>query len=181
MRLTNEQKILLGVLGAGVVALGVNYAFFSPKSARAADDIAAAVASDPVNPAADTKPGSTDNQTIEARLAKLRDTNTGELRDAFAPGPGWVKAHQPPAVVHAVAAASENGSAFAAAHKLLAVMTPARMVADAAPPGESGSALVDGVLVRVGQYYDGYILQAVGRRWAMFERHGVHVRLVLQP
>lgn len=94
------------------------------------------------------------------------DTDPGQARDAFTPGLGWE------AIPSAPGAATDNqarraAEAFQQTHRLDAVL-----ITD-----DNRCAVIGGQTLFVGQMLDGYRLEAVHERSAVFEASGVRVEI----
>jgi len=176
MAMTKQRKLILGVLGAAVAALGAERTFFRPSDAAAAANAEdylvgastetevpsdnAAVASMPASP----------GSTIAARLQAVATSQQlagSEVPDAFEPA--WYVPKPPPAP-EAPSAAPAVPSAqveFARKHRLTAVMGS----------GPKGYAIVDGKCLPLGHVLDGFQLVSIANRSATFQSAAGEVEL----
>lgn len=183
MKLTREHKVLLGVVGAGVLALGVDRFVLSdsataPQTA-AADDYAivphgsaaspAPVRSDTANPAPPAAPVARTGPTIAQSLRTTRGRHAAvfaRARDAFVIPPGWLGPAAAAAPPIAPQAENKRVELFLKQHKLAAVMN-------------NHIAIVNSTPCRVGDTIDGALLVKLDRAAATFELDGVTFQITL--
>src|SRR5688572_22223618 len=161
MKLTRERKIYGAVLLIGLGFLG----FDQLRGGAGADDLAGGqgdellLVSSTTSSASDKQSNlstsAADEISLAARLASLSEktgsTAPADIRDAFRPAEGWLTKRAPVQATIATVTPSEQ---FIASHKLSAISTSAQ--GDAV-------AVVDGTLLRVGGWINGYRLIAVDR------------------
>jgi hypothetical protein len=161
MKVTKEQKVYLGLLAIGLVALTLDRLVFTPSSAEAADsssDLLVTHSEPPTAPAAKSTASSTSNPVAQklALLSESMHLAAAESRDAFTPSAAWV----------GKPAASTDTKSFEQTHQLSAVIV-----------GRRAAAMVDGRLIAVGQTIDGYKLVSVIQGAATFQAGDVSVTL----
>ncbi len=162
MKVTKEQKVFIGLLTVGLIALGVDRFVLSPSSAEASDDSASllvakapeAKATPSSNNKAPTPAAATasTNNPVAQKLVALSDAlhlADVPVKDTFATPAAWIE--RPGTVA--------GGKPFDQMHSLSGVMVS----------GRHPAAMVDGKLVSVGQLVDGYKLVAVGQGVAVFQ------------
>jgi hypothetical protein len=173
--MTRRQIAFLGLLCAGLAALGIDRAFFEggPRRAQAAvsgagavvgaataDEAPSAAAAEPVEPV----------EPLDRLAERLRalPPPASDVTDAFATSLAWR------ATSHAAAAPVEDttGVDFIVKHKLTAVLCTG---------GGGGSAIVDGVTLRRGQRLDGFVLVEVFPRRVRFAHGSTAAELALAP
>ena len=164
MKLSNQRKVYLAVLGVGLAALGFDRAVLdhgSPQSAEASIAITGdgvATATSALLPAAAGAPA-VPVVPIADQLAALErgeGFSAGGAVDAFSPSAAWLAADKPAAAAQASGNAPglSAGERFARDHHLGGVMVYAK----------GGSAMIDRRAVEVGQAIDGYRLMEVTQR-----------------
>ncbi|MFG0274604.1 MAG: hypothetical protein ACF8QF_06075 [Phycisphaerales bacterium] len=157
MTMNKQRKWLLIALGLAAVGVALDQLLIGPGRPDAAVAEAApadtpATTARPVTPrAAD---GDGNGLADAARALERLRALTGHKRDAFAPGPIWLRAEEA-ADPDAVAIAS-----FETGHRLTSVML------SAADPG----AIVNGEFVRIGAEVSGFTLLRVAEREAVFRK-----------
>lgn len=93
--------------------------------------------------------------------------------DAFSPSAAWRAAvHPVVATIRPFAAAELSTKAFAATHRLSAIL---------ALRGGDGEAIVNGQTLRKGQQLDGFLLTSIWARHVRFTGSGGAVDLILAP
>jgi len=175
MKITKSQKIWFSLLGAAVVALGVNE--LSGTSSTVANTmaevgplIAAATgtAEAPASPAAAIKSDkalAAFDGHVASGLRNIKNGAAVSSRDVFAPSPSWI-AVKPPAAVDAPAV---RAATFQRAHTLKAILRC----------GSAGDVMIDSRLISVGQSLDGFTLVSVTASRANFASDGLKVSLPL--
>ena len=157
MKVTKEQKIFIGLLVVGLVALGVDRFMLTPSSAEASEDASTLLVAKPQAakptppPNAKSAVAATANPVAQKLLAlseSLHIANT-PVKDTFATPVAWTD--KPGTVA--------GGKRFDQAHSLSGVMVS----------GRHPAAMIDGKLVSVGQTIDGYKLVAVAQGTAVFQ------------
>ncbi len=178
MSRSRERNALIAVLaiaGLGLlvdrVVIGSDMTGPAESSAGVLDDFAADPASLLIVPdkAGNAVPPGADHAgSLASRLRQITGgATTGDgsvVRDAFAPGPGWVPVGIEPEAGGVAAMAAE---AFKRDHKLEAVLVT----------GDQRYAVVNGQTIYVGQTLQGYRLVSVRERSAEFQAGGVTVSL----
>ena len=154
MKISKKQKIYGSVLGAALVAWGVDAMFFESPEAPNREGASAAVAPraqaapEPVpSTAAPVVAQEDSSQWLGARLREWSEKNpdaTDQVRDIFAPPASWIT--QKPAPTPGKAAED-----FRRDHHLMAVVLGA----------SGGSAVIDGRLLHIGQTVGGCRLKSV--------------------
>jgi len=172
MALNKRQKMSVGVLAIGLVALLVDRMYVLPQSAPAgqaapADEYTVTATADraavppPVSAPADL--------TVAAKLdAAWSDNNphSDEPRDLFSLPSSWPTTRRSQETPRPTVTA---GSAFAARHRLEAITVD--------PQGKR--ALIDDKLLRLGETLEGFRLVAIDTESVAFERDGQHIQLEL--
>lgn len=152
MKVTTQQKLLLGVLAAGIAFLGYDQlsAIASPVPDESADSVV-------VNPKTRQAVIATPAMSVSvaSRLGQLR-TESGSKRDAFAAFAG-VAAPVTEVPVHD----------FEKKYQLTAVIVS----------GSQAAAVINGSMVRLGQSIDGFTLLSVDRNSAILQQGQSKVRL----
>lgn len=179
-QLTKQQKILAGLVGAGLCAVIVDRVFLAEPVAGADEAEASAVAEyaagTPENHAAMTTLASDFKQAtgVEGTVAHRLQTyaaghgvDSVKARDAFRPSEAWVMPAA--ATVEAEKPKDDPVARFAEAHRLMAVMGS----------GDRAVAIVDGQPMRVGQRLDGFTLVQIRSRAAAFAAPAGRVELKL--
>ncbi len=171
MKLSKKQAVYGGLLAVAGVALTIDRLFFSePATAQASPPSAQAV---PELPSVE-KPAKLEPATVVAlpgddlisdHLKLMPSVDLQAMPDAFSPSKQWLLAVQPPpapppALPPAPPPDTTDHRAldFAAAHKLSAVLASRN----------SGAAIVNDQMVRVGQTLDGFTLTSVKSNTARF-------------
>ena len=164
MPMEKKHKIYAGLVGAALLAWGVDAAFFGPPAAPGAAGGTATAAPVPAPEAAVTMPvpppdvcaKGRDDRWLSGRLrawAAENPTDPAGVRDVFTPSAAWAEGlRAKPAAAAATAAPGAAAAEFSRAHRLTAVV----LAADG-----GGSAVIDGRLLRVGQSVGGCRLVAV--------------------
>jgi hypothetical protein len=160
MNISNKNKIYGAVVCAGVAALIIDRAYFSPHAAsaglrRAPEIPPAAVEAQPVPELSLTNEG-----TISNRLKSVAISDWNRIYNVFAPSSAWVNSVEP---------ALARPDQFEITHKLSAVMSS----------HNGGTAIVNGQFIRIGEIVDGFTLVSVGPRSAVFLKNGKRVELSL--
>jgi len=181
MQLTKQQTVLLAVLGLGAASLLVDRVFIrsgvtTPQAAEAQALSAPSGAAPSVQPAVSQTPQQFTTQSIAANLDRLHAQHQYDLAavpDALIPPPSWQppRADERSAPVPTATSARDLAAIFAKHHQLQAVMRSAGDVV----------ALVDGKPYIVGASLDGFTLQRVTQRSAVFAFKDVSVELTLDP
>jgi hypothetical protein len=166
MASTKRQKVLVAVFVIGLTALIVDRVWLRPKAASA-DSLAgsaaqaSSAASHPSSQAAPNRP------SVAQRLESLwpdREPNFSDVRDPFCLPRSWSGVQK-----DGSAATGDPATAFAATHRLSAVLVEGRV----------SYALVGDRFLTPGQEIDGFKLVSVGDRFAVFEGQGSRVVLKL--
>jgi hypothetical protein len=172
MALNKRQRMSMGVLAIGLMALVVDRMYVLPKSAPAqpaagSDDYTVTATSERAMapPPLSAPAGLTATSKLEAAWSG-KNLRLDESRDLFSLPPSWPRARGPEKRTTPTAAAE---TVFAARHKLEAITMDL----------EGERALVDDKLLRLGDILEGFQLIAIDRESATFERDGQRVRLVL--
>ncbi|UCD48760.1 MAG: hypothetical protein JSW27_14645 [Phycisphaerales bacterium] len=172
MALNKRQRMSMGVLAIGLVALVVDRMFVLPHSAPAGqavmtDDYTVTATSDRavVPPPVSTPP----DLTVAAKLEAVWSDNDLRLngpRDPFSLPPSWPRkrgSEKPPRPTMTA------GMIFATNHKLEAITVD--------PQGRR--ALIDDKLLRLGETLEGFKLVAIDGESVTFERGGQQIQLEL--
>ncbi len=178
MTLTNKQKIYGVLLGVGLASLVVDRLLIgsdigpdqaSADSAQAyvgtmdLPDLTVAA----VQPIHDVRnEGPTMGDRV-ATLARERGVDVSQVRDAFVPHKSWLPESNSAKVVKQSSDLSPEQ--FRIRHRLMAVV-----ITD-----EARYVVVDGDMLRVGEFVDGYRLVAVKERSAILKLRGAAVELIL--
>lgn len=150
MKLSKERKVYIALFSAGLVALAVDRALFSPAQADAGEPDAAEPGAEAAAPEAQATKSR--GPSFGARLAERASWVDGGVPDAFEPSEVWVGKRV--AAVEAKPAA-EPDSAFARDHKLkMVIAVPSREHAGA----EERIAFVGSKHYKVGDILDGHEL-----------------------
>jgi hypothetical protein len=157
MHIEKKHKIYAGLVGAALLAWGIDATFF--ESAPAGPATAAASTTPPTTPEAITAATTSGDSTgidsakwLSDQLAlwsKRNPSALDDVRDVFSASTSWAKP-QPQAAVP-TKTAEKLAEDFQRQHHLMAVVLSAG----------AGSALIDGNLLRVGQSVDGCRLISV--------------------
>jgi hypothetical protein len=176
MKTTRERTVLIAVLsvaGLGLlvdrVVIGSDVTGPAQSSAGVIDALdadAAVLPAPPQMPVVDKAPGVTFAMRLRRIAQASADTDPGQVRDAFTPGPGWSS------TASAKGGATDNqrrqaAEKFKSSHRLEAVLMT----------GNNHCAVIDGRTVYLGQTLDGYRLVAVHERSVVFQGDGVRVEL----
>jgi hypothetical protein len=178
MKIGKKQKIYGSVLGAALVAWGVDAMFFeSPETpnrevASAAVAPRAQAAPEPVSSTAVPVVAQEDsNQWLGSRLRDWSEKNpdaTNQVRDIFSPPASWIP-QKPAAPPPAPGKVAED---FRRDHHLTAVVLGA----------SGGSAVIDGRLLHIGQTVGGCRLKAVSSGCAdLLGPDGREFRVLIGP
>lgn len=170
MSVTKSQKVWFGLLGIGVCALVADQWTNGTAALEAANETPSAdVAGDTLPAAAGDVGGAGKPLSLAARLTSLAagDRAGGDVRDAFAASPAWVRVEEPTTPTPVPV---DFAGEFRRSHKLKAIFQS----------DGTDRALIDGELLSVGQSLDGFKLIAVGRLRATFARGEVRAELALQ-
>lgn len=177
VKLSRERRVLLGLAGAGALALGVDRAFFKPSGASA--EGIAPEASQPANVpphphTALAEAVTSSKEDAEGSASEVRTPLAQRLRDAAAnQGPldhVVVDAFAEPKAQAAMDLPQRRkAEEFVRTHRLTTVISSA----------DGGVAMVNGKPVRVGQSLDGFTLVRIERLAAVFVGDGVELRLVV--
>ena len=152
MKISKKQRIYGGLLGAALVAWGVDAMFFESSESPNREAASAAVvpkgeaAPEPVSPVVTQEDS---GQWLGAKLRDWAEKNpdaTDQVREIFSPPPSWVA--QKPVTPPPSGKAAED---FRREHHLMAVVLGA----------SGGSAVIDGRLLHIGQTVGGCRLKAV--------------------
>lgn len=173
MTLTKSQKIWLGLLGTGVIALIVDQATTRDHSAMAtaiesitamAGDAPAAAGQRPADPA----PASA---ALSAKLKQFAadGRSPDSVRDAFRPSPAWIEQAMVSSGQRPGSSADDRAARFVRDHVLKAVLRR----------GKTAQAWVDGSIVEIGQRFDGGRLITADGMTAVFDLGGTNVTLTL--
>lgn len=181
MVLTKRQKMMVGVVGLGLVALTADKLMLGggqtgPSQANAAVGFAPSAADGSARPkTAGAKGSELLDNSLASRLDVMRETlgmDLGATNDAFCPSKTWLSDLRPE---ERIVTSSDEVRVidFSRAHELKGVITG----------GEGGAAYIDDKYVRMGQVIDGFRLVKLGYRMAVLESNGVAVvlRLKSQP
>jgi hypothetical protein len=162
MRIEKKHKIYAGLVGAALVAWGIDATFFQPPAANVPAAGAAVAPQGPdVRPALPSAVSSSDspadegNKWLATRLRAWSAKNPGamnDVRDVFSAPGSWAPQKSIP-VTAPPQTAEKIVEAFRREHHLTAVILD----------GSGGSALIDGRLLHVGQSVGGCRLRAVSR------------------
>jgi hypothetical protein len=159
MKITNKHKVYVAVVGAGIAALLIDRAYFSPTAALAAPDLLIHSAPQPdVLNNFDTATLSAG--TIAGKLKSIPQPNMDEITDAFAPSREWANSAQP---------STNRLGEFETSHKLSAVLAS----------HNGGGAIINGQFVKLGQTIDGFTLISINRQSAEFSSKTRKVTLSL--
>jgi len=181
MTLSRSRTIVLAVLALAVTALLVDRLVLAPSAGGPARARAASTAegspsgtgeaSSPApatSPQADPGPRLADS--LEA-VAEPCELDPDRLRDGFVPAKAWLEELvEPPPEAEASEPQTSPATRFAERHTLTSVILTSH----------SGSAVIDGKVVPVGQTIDGFRLIRLSRRSAVFEGDGEEVALHLR-
>jgi hypothetical protein len=160
MKITNEQKIYVAVLGVAVAALLIDHAYSGPHSASAAPSALSAHTAVQPEPMIPVESPSLNEGMIASKLKAIPPFDLNQICDAFSPSKIWADSVQPQ---------SARPDQFETSHKLSAVLSS----------HNGGGAIVNGELVRVGETVDGFKLMGVGARSAVFSKGTLRVDLNL--
>ena len=156
--MTARRKAFIALLGIGLVALAADQLI--PRSENSADEpepqLAVAQA-----PAAQKTPQAAPapaNPALSQRIARALERSTGQeqTRDIFLVPLAWIG---PQKVEQVVAAPAPRTPRFDETHRLTALILN----------GDRSGALIDGMMVKVGESIDGYRLMSVANNVAVFE------------
>lgn len=179
MVLTKRQKVMLGVLGLGAVALAVDKLMpgggqTGPSTANAASAtfVGSTVSDSPVPRGTGGRDADLLDNSVASQLDTLRRTLGMDLdstKDAFCPSKTWLSALRPG---DCVVTSSDEVRAidFGRMHELKGIITS----------GDGGAAFIDDKYVRIGQIIDGFRLVKLGYRMVVFESNGAEVVLKLK-
>src|SRR6185436_8131933 len=156
--MTARRKAFIALLGIGVIALAADQLI--PRSENPADEpeaelaVAAAPAAQKATPVAPTPANPPLSQRIVAAVA--RSSGQTETRDIFLVPLAWIG---PQKVEQVLAAPAPRTPRFDETHRLTALILN----------GDRTGALIDGMMIRVGESIDGYRLMSVANNVAVFE------------
>lgn len=179
MMLTKQQKAFATVAVLAALALAADRLFFAPAMVTADTSEFAIDASgdesSESNAAAQSATGPARASTLIAQrldqIAQLESFDSAHVSDAF--WPAWYIAPEPeqlPAMEEAAPTGPSPAERFQQQHRLTAVMGT----------GQTGYAVVDGQMLRLGQKIDGFTLTAISERSAIFELGDLRVELAVQ-
>ena len=155
--MTARRKAFFALLGIGVIALAADQLI--PTSENPADGpepevaIAQAPAARPTPPAAATPANPTLSQRIGSAVA--RSSGETETRDIFLVPVAWIG---PQKAAQVLGAPAPRTPRFDETHRLTALIS-----------GDRSGALIDGMMIKVGESIDGYRLVSVANNVAVFE------------
>lgn len=156
--MTPRRKAFIALLGIGVVALAADQLI--PRSENPADEPEAelAVAHAPAAQKTPPPPAAPANPSLSQRIAKARERSPGEVetRDVFLVPLAWIG---PQKVEQILAAPAARTPRFDETHRLTALIVA----------GDRTGALIDGMMIKVGESIDGYRLISVANNVAVFE------------
>jgi hypothetical protein len=171
MKVTKQQKILGGLMLAGIVLVGADQLGLLPGSAEASETTTEATSdyAMPAAPAAQATAPSSATQTSQASVAhRLRQAAQAmpdaPMRDVFALGPTWRGQAPFDPKLDPTGLAAEQ---FRRSHKLTGV------VQGSGRP----TAQIDNQIVAIGQSVDGFKLVSVSHRSATFEAGATRIVL----
>lgn len=172
MKLSKERKVYIALFSAGLVALAVDRALFSPAPAGASVPGEAESHEEAVAAPATAQAAAPRGPSFGARLAARVSWVDGAVPDAFEPSEAWVGKR----IVEEAEAAPAAESSFAQTHKLTGVVL---MGSKDDPTVREGIALVGSKQYKVGERLDGYELIEVriAEREAVFKGPGGVVTL----
>jgi hypothetical protein len=162
MKVTKERKILGGLLAAGLIALGVDFATRPPAAIESTPDQSnAAIAGPEKATTVDARPAMPSFTQRLDELSKADNATQASYRDPFRAPKSWTQASEE--------TASPAGKSFEQSHRLTAVIVA----------GRRSTAVINGSLVKVGQVIGGHTLVAVTQDLAVLESHNTRVVLKL--
>jgi hypothetical protein len=156
MKVTNQQKMLFGVLAIAVGFLGYDQLHAAP---GAAADEPLAIEHKATAPAAAPTVTEAAATTLAERLEQFRGQHC-EVRDAFAS----------PLIIETAAVPAVDTAAFQHSHKLTGVF-----MSDNKP-----MAMINGTALTTGQAIDGFTLVGVGRKAVVLQAGDAKVELALR-
>ncbi len=179
MMLTKQQKAFATVAVLAALALAADRLFFAPGMVTAdTSEFAIDASGDEGSKSNAAKQSAAVPARISTviaqrldQIAQLESFDLSHVSDAF--WPGWYVAPEPeqlPAMEEAVPVGPSPAEQFQQQHRLTAVMGT----------GQSGYAVVDGQMLRLGQKIDGFTLTAISERSAIFELGDLRVELAVQ-
>ena len=156
--MTARRKAFIALLGIGVVALAADQLI--PRSENPADEpepqvaVARAPAAQQTPLAAPTPA----NPSLSQRIGRAVERSSGEMgtRDVFLVPVAWIG---PQKAEQVLAAPAPRTPRFDETHRLTALILN----------GDRSGALIDGMMVKVGESIDGYRLMSVANNVAVFE------------
>lgn len=156
--MTARRKAFIALLGIGVIALAADQLI--PRSENPEDEPESAVAV-AVAPAAQKAPPAAPtpaNPSLSQRIATAGARSSGqtETRDIFVVPVAWIG---PQKAEQVLAAPAPRTPRFDETHRLTALIQA----------GDRSGALIDGMMIKVGQSIDGYRLMSVANNVAVFE------------
>jgi hypothetical protein len=172
MKITKKQKAYLAGLAVGLAALAVDRTFLAPAEVQAETGLlihspAAAKSAAAASPASLETPASDEALAEQLRAAAARHkVQLMSIRNAFTPSPNWAgqdAPHRDPT--------EDRIDAFRQTHRLAAVMVTR----------ESSQAIINGNAVKVGQTLDGFVLESLSDKAAVFRSGKARVQLILDP
>ncbi len=172
MALNKRQRMSMGVLAIGLVALVVDRIYVLPQSAPAgqtavAEDYTITATSETAAvPPPVSAPAGLRAATKLETVWSDKNLRFDEPRDLFSLPPSWPRTREPEIQIAPTVAAV---TVFAAAHKLEAITMD--------PQGRR--ALIDDRLLRLGEILEGFELVAIDKESVTFERDGQPVQLEL--
>ena len=171
MKVTRERKIYAAVVVIALLGFVLDRTIYGsreqPPSADAAQSALVGPSTSPV-----TANAAVEELSLAARLANTaaeqQVSDASDIQVPFKSQIAWLMPAQPEQP--ATAAAPSVAEQFGQRHTLTAVLGN----------GTTGTAIVDGNVVRVGRCIDGFKLISVDRASATFESNGVHAKLPLK-
>jgi len=156
--MTARRKAFIALLGIGMIALAADQLI--PTSENPADepDAELAVAQAPAAKKAPTAASTPASPSLSQRIARALERSTGanETRDIFLVPLAWIG---PQKVEQVIAAPAPRTPRFDEKHRLTALVVA----------GDRSGALIDGMMIKVGESIDGYRLMSVANNVAVFE------------
>jgi hypothetical protein len=172
MKITKKQKAYVGALVVGLAAFMADRTLFAPAEAQADVPVTAQPQKQRKSPVVQGKTATELPAGDEALSQSLRSVAmkqgiaAGPVRDAFAPARAWVG--EEPVGRDTTA---DRIEAFRQKHRLTAVLVI---------PGAS-QAIINGNAVKVGQAVDGFVLESLSDKRAVFRGGKAVVELILDP
>ena len=156
--MTARRKAFIALLGIGVIALAADHLI--PRSENPADEPEpeVAVAQAPAAHKPPQAPPTPANPSLSRRIGRAVERSPGEIetRDIFVVPVAWIG---PQKAEQVLAAPAPRTPRFDETHRLTALILN----------GDRSGALIDGMMIKVGQSIDGYRLMSVANNVAVFE------------